>query len=859
MKRRRTQSGHVPLIGVSAFARINASWRVVLTTVMLTAALFTYAFPIEFQKSIPESGSTINSFDFTLEFDITEALVLAEQDKPGVDVGLGYNGSSKLCASLYKGDVETGTLLGQTMTANFYGKDPEFVVNGNKVNMRFDSSIPIVTNQKYTIQITNSFYLFVSGKVSKVASTQSAYAESPIILTFIGGSSETTQLDVESDNLVKDMTLSNLGAVEFTLNSPFTINSGAEAWLTEGDNVVAKTSDLKISPDNNKVLIADFGGQALNYGHTYSVVLPANALAHIDDPSVGNFEYKTNSISGSQTYGVALASTKVDVDTYGIPTAVTFLYDLTAGATVVSSYWNLGYKDGFLSVEGSEEATNFEANCTFVENGKGLKWDLSKVRFLPATTYTFTKAGETVVICDSKGKRLQEYTAEDARITFTTPSVEEAGFAPMIFDDPLIYTSSSTKLDYSPEMTIPNLYRFRVKLTSDGYYYVGKQKYVLYPMGNPAVCYLYEIGENEDKLLNSYSLSTYTSDGYGTYLYGYSEMLVPLYEGKKYRIVIPDGAFTAYLEIRNLGQTQDLTKAEYIRNKEISFTLNGSAPCESKLLSCSVEDGSTVSSLYNVLWTFEGDYRLSDDITTVKDDEKSASGIKTQPNYYPVTVTKSYSKTVVMVDFVSKTTGKPLHVTNGSVHTFTVPKGLIVNNINDEIVNDEITLSVVGGEEVIKAEMVNVNLTINELHSVAHKAAKGEKYSFTVAHNDNWKVSSVKQGTKTLTARNGVYETQPLNEDADIYATLDYAGPMAIDLSTGVWQVPESVIRIFKDGDRIVVDGVSADSTIDIYSIAGVHVAEAQAGAGQDRVAITVAPDHLYVVIVNGYAAKIQM
>ncbi len=176
------------------------------------------------------------------------------------------------------------------------------------------------------------------------------------------------------------------------------------------------------------------------------------------------------------------------------------------------------------------------------------------------------------------------------------------------------------------------------------------------------------------------------------------------------------------------------------------------------------------------------------------------------------------------------------------------------------MLNDEIVVTIKGSDvPTVKAEMVNVNLTINELHSVAHKAAKGEKYSFTVAHNDNWKVASVKQGTKTLTARNGVYETQPLNEDTDIYATLDYAGPMAIDLSTGVWQVPESEIRIFKDGDRIVIDGVSADSTIDIYSIAGVHVAEARAGAGQDRVAITVAPDHLYVVIVNGYAAKILM
>ncbi len=301
----------------------------------------------------------------------------------------------------------------------------------------------------------------------------------------------------------------------------------------------------------------------------------------------------------------------------------------------------------------------------------------------------------------------------------------------------------------------------------------------------------------------------------------------------------------------------DLSRCNYIKSPELVYTFTGTTPSKAVMLDCNVQNDAEVSTLYNIIWTFDGSYRLSDDITTVKREYTTVSGIGTLSIEYPVTVSTYMGKTMVMVDFVSKISGTPLKISKGTTSTFTVPKGLIVNIMNDEIVNDEIVLKVIGGEEASPA--VDVNLTINDLHSASHKAVKGEKYSFTVAPNNDWKVESVMHGDKVLTAKNGVYTTEPLNEDANIKANLAYAGQLATEITTDVWEITDKNISIYRDNDHIVVDGVTPANTINVYSVSGLLITSIRATDGNDRVNITVPSGQMYIVSVDGVAAKIQM
>ncbi len=137
--------------------------RIILLCGLLTAFFLCFAEGVEYKKCVPSEGSTISTFDFILEFDIEKALVTAESAKPGNSFGLGYRGGASYKADLYKGDVESGELLGTTNSVNLTGKSDGFEINGNMVKVSFDSAIPLIPNLTNSVSITNIFYLYPSG------------------------------------------------------------------------------------------------------------------------------------------------------------------------------------------------------------------------------------------------------------------------------------------------------------------------------------------------------------------------------------------------------------------------------------------------------------------------------------------------------------------------------------------------------------------------------------------------------------------------------------------------------------------------------------------------------------------------
>lgn len=840
---------------------------------LLTAFFFAYSSPIDFKQSNPISGSTITSFDFELEFDIEKALDLAATDAPGVNVGIGYMGSASATstsgnATLYKGDEITGEILGLSLTSVFNGKTEGFTVNGNKVKLEFDKNIPIIANQEYTIVINNIYYLYKENAATRVTSTKSDFHDNPIVLKFTGADVGDTKIFIENCNIDNGSTVDKIRNLEFSISSSFAISSDAKVIVKENDNIIATTSILKISDINSKSLIADFGDEVVFLkGHNYSIILAEGSVKNDSNELVSNLEFVI-SIIGSSVKKIQLFSSKVDVDSFGIPTTVQFIYDLPDGTTLKRNNANfISACDGVLSADWLDITADFSNNCSFIENGKGLKWDISGFRFEPNSEYVFTKNGSTLKVIGADGNSLlQEYVGEDATITFMTPSVEAAGFAPMVFDNAFL-----AKSDYAPEADyvadMERAYISSLKLTlKDHNYYVGNKKGNLniHPdFSGVAACKLYEITAQGDKWLKDYSFSALVEEDERNVWKSYRVNLnTPLYEGKKYKLVIPQGYFTAFPDLY-AGVDNDYSKVNYIKSDEMIFTFNGTTPTETVLLSCSIEENSKVSALYKIVWAFSGLYHLSDEINTINQSVEYGLYPGMQPSVSEKTPILSYSSgnTYVMLDYISNITGKPTLTGKYNTYTLTIPKGMLINDFNNDLVNDDVVLKFRGGEDTaVTAETVNVNLTVNGFHSSSHKAVKGEAYTFSIAPDDCWDVEFVKHGNNSLTESNGVFTTAPLTEDADIVASLKLDESKLIpNFLSGVYTIPEDNIKIYGENNNIVIEGVPAGETINIYNVNGILLRSFTAQPESDLIRVSADSGQIYIVTVKGQAAKLQM
>ncbi|MBD5218544.1 MAG: hypothetical protein HDS73_08670, partial [Bacteroidales bacterium] len=103
------------------------------------------------------------------------------------------------------------------------------------------------------------------------------------------------------------------------------------------------------------------------------------------------------------------------------------------------------------------------------------------------------------------------------------------------------------------------------------------------------------------------------------------------------------------------------------------------------------------------------------------------------------------------------------------------------------------------------------------------------------------------------------YTTPKLTADTIVKANLAYDGAWAVEVTTGVWEIAEDNISITRDGQLIVVSGVTPEQTINVYTVGGLLVGTANATTDNEIVKLTVAPGQVYIVTVNGKAAKLQM
>lgn len=828
--------------------------RGILTIMLLITFTLSYGFPIEFKKSYPESGSTISSFNFILEFDITDALEKAAADKPDTEVGIGYTGNDAgYNATLYKGDAETGEMLGKAMASTFNGKAADFVVNGNTIKLNFDSSIPIIANQEYTIKISNLFYMYVNGKVTRVTSTASDYSTAPIILKFVGADLGDSQLYVKDSSLHNVDNLDKVKIVEFHLSAPFVIKSGAEVLLNDGDTVEARTSDLKVSATDEKTLIADFGADIpLNLGHTYTMLLPKESVTHHSNAAVGNMQYSTK-INGTTAINIPIKSHDPVNDYKGLVGNVTINFDIPTGYTLTSTSGNS--PKGLLYInEISEENLVSTLTGKVTADGKGHTFDLSVIPYIPSSKYIFVKPANEITVWKD-GIKQPQFGCEETSICWTTPSVEETDIPSLKIGTVKIGRHDNAD---SPEFVNGGIYSNIDSIEFDGQDYVYNGETYSYTSNyKDAVIYIYDTTGGNRRVVKETKITVVSRVNLIKYGAFKIDLQMDFLQDHSYEIVIPKGKLV-------LNGSRNMLY-NYITNDEIVFSLNGNTPADFAIESCSVEENAEMSTMPPVIiWTLHGAYNLKSNNIYATSMQTKEGSIVGYSNQHPMTIYKENWNTYVSVMLTDVKTGEPLKLHKDFDFKLTIPAGSIIHPSDETVSNPEINLTLKGIEEVVEipevpeAELVNVNLTVNGLHSITHQAAKGKVYTLTLTPDENWSVESVMLADTALTFDNGVYVTEPLNEDADITATLTYKGEWAVENTSGVWEISDSNIRIYKVNNQIIVEGVSASSHIAVYSAAGVLINTATATEGNDIIKISVATGQVYIVTVNGKAAKLQ-
>lgn len=825
---------------------------------LLTTFFLSIANPVVFKQCIPNSGSQITSWNFELQFDITDALAAAAVSNPGVEVGLGvYANTTTQVTTLYKGSVEDNIVLGKTFTKTINGKSTEFVVKGNTVKMSFDSSISIEKGQKYTIVIGNDMALYIKDKATRVASTLLKNNTNPIYLEFYGADLSDSQLFVESCSLESGVQLEALSSLTFDLSSPFTISNGATISVIDGENIITSTDKLTVSKDNPKQLIAEFAEPVkLKYGVNYTVQIPEGTLIHKENTNVSNIAFETNVIGSSFTT-IAVSSYYPSDDGVIIPTTAYIRFNMPEGKTLLSK--SLDSYSGHTTCILTEGDNTIKKGGDVSSDGKGFIWDFSSFQFKPSTKYILKKEEGTAYVFDENENQYPEFRNEEAIVSWTTPSAEEAGFHPMEFETPQIGKYGDKTTAYSENMELATLSDIQFGL-KDRYYTLNGVLYnmVIHPdlmMGAPG--YLYEVTDKGDVLVKSYDLRTLPAeDAYNVWNHAFISINTPLYEGKKYKFVIPKGTYTINLKS---FENSDLSKVYYVNNPEMVLTFTGTTPAEIKLRSASIENNATCGSISNIIWRFDSDVKLRPEDQYVNVSTTNPTGIVSNSTH-EVTLWASYLK----LDLTDHISGIPERLSEGWKMQITIPEGLLVYPSDESIINKEIVWTINGSKDTsVAIPSANVILDVNGVHSVSHKAVMGEPYSFTLAHDNNWIVESVTHNGANLASENGTYTTEPLNsDDNNIEAKLKFAVESLVDGTTDVAQLPDSNITVYSEQQHVVVSGLAGNETVSVYAMNGMLVNEHE-NKGYTDLRISVAPG-IYVVLVvdadgNRKAAKVKV
>lgn len=813
--------------------------RLLLLLGMLVTCISIYATPVKLIGCTPADGSSVNEFNFTLTFDIADAI----SDLGGGEWGLGYTGNSTLrFAALYEGTKETGVELSKALTSNFTAKSDGFEVNNNSVTINFPNTIIPKKDQLYTLVISNNFGLYAPGKSIPNSASLLKFESEPLVYTFIGKGASSENLALQSISIIDNASLESIKEVKYTFNSSITVNKDIGALIKEDDITVAEAASMTV--DGN-VLVADFGNEVfLSYGHTYVLYLPESAVALATDPTKTNKDISIN-VNGTKTYTYSVMSVSPSDGDKILPNKVNILYSIPKGFNIVGgqNQWT----DKSLKVyksELSEDNLISTLNGSMVSNDTGLVWDLSNLSFEPSTEYILFREKGVGFLFDAENNKLPEWTNEETKIRFSTPSVEEANLPQIEFGIPVIGTHNKGT-QFEDGMKLSSL--FYLDVASKGEY----KSFLVSPKAieeDRKHGYLYEITDSGDVLVKEFNVGVVSiDDGYGRYTVGRFTVDATFYEGKKYRIVIPSGIYTA----------GSVNTFNYITNPELSYTVEGATPTEIKSKDCSIEEGATVSRLYNVTWTFNGNLNIKEDgCASMKITYANGTSANISLPLFRTSFSDTQTRIQAICTLMSTSDGNPIEFKDGWTGSITLPEGVLYAAADESIINKDIVVNFLGAtpKPEAVAEVVDVEISYAGPLSSTTKALKGECITIK-SPTDEWKIEKLMRykgeeagSDVTDFIENGVYTSSAINENTRFEAVLAYNGDIVFTGTNGVAELEDLDVRVFSDGESIMIEGLQGGEHITVYTVTGIVIGTHEAVDTYDTVNISAPKGQTYIV-----------
>lgn len=356
--------------------------------------LISKAAPVKFNYSTPEDKSEISEFNFTLYFDISEAIESVGSGEWGIGYAGNTGGTTPRNATLYEGNIESGVELAQTLNVNFTGKSEGYKINGNTVSLSFPNLTAPKSGQLYTLVITNNFALYAAGKAAPNSSTMCKFENDPLILTFTGSQTASNKAQIQAISIEDNSTLDFLSEITYKFNAPILANSEYQVLVKENSDLFAVSKSAIV--ENETDLVVKFGENVnLNLGHTYSITLPEGIVELIEDKSVKNNEFTFN-VNGAKTYTFALLSVQPSNGEMCLPSTASISYDIPEGYNITGGPNQAINKSLKIYKEEVAEQNLIATylNGEFNSSKNGLEWDLSRISYEPSTKYVlYREAG----------------------------------------------------------------------------------------------------------------------------------------------------------------------------------------------------------------------------------------------------------------------------------------------------------------------------------------------------------------------------------------------------------------------------------------------------------------------------------
>ncbi|MDE6217610.1 MAG: T9SS type A sorting domain-containing protein, partial [Muribaculaceae bacterium] len=479
--------------------------------------------------------------------------------------------------------------------------------------------------------------------------------------------------------------------------------------------------------------------------------------------------------------------------------------------------------------------------------------------YIPSTTYYLKKNKGTIYVYDESGNHLPDYVNDEVTISWTTPSVEEVNL-PLLtgscYESPKLGVHNDhSSPAFEDGGTYSHIDKIEYRKITDTYEYEGNKYNVttkpdvtwkLYDVTSGSRVFIKDIfvcgAKRETTMWDSYYVTVF-------------DVHSNFYAGHTYEIVLEENGLTSSNFHTNM--------INYLRSEEMVIRIVGSKQLsEPELLHKSISDNEKVDALYTSLWVFDGEFDL-------KEGAKVGFSMhhpnwSDQTYYYPLSAEKDNGKTYVSASFISKTYATPKTFTDNMECKIIFPANVFTLAGMESIPNKEIVTTFTG---VVKntsgAEMVNVSLNINGVHSTSYKAVKGLPVTFTLAHDSNWIAESVSHNGTEVAYKDGIYTTTSLfNQENKIEAKLRFAVESLVDGTTGVAQLPDSNITVYTEQQHVIISGLTGNEAVSVYSMNGMLVNEHTNNDYTD-LRISVAPG-IYVVLVvdadgNRKAAKVKV